>query len=131
MLLNRGLRQDKQCTYNLTMKRVRVTTVGVEEQYVLNVMNTYRESCLSHLACHSRHFCAVIALSPVACRAITCFSRLSHKRQGFFLGGGNVTEFTVCYFVYNVCESKNNSAKYYQKRIEVFTFNCLSFLSDL
>jgi len=59
MLLNRGLRQDKQCTYNLTMKRVRVTTVGVEEQYVLNVMNTYRESCLSHLACHSRHYCVV------------------------------------------------------------------------
>ena len=41
------------------MKRVRVTTVGVEEQYVLNVMNTYRESCLSHLACHSRHYCVV------------------------------------------------------------------------
>ena len=29
------LEQDRKCTYNVTMRRVRDTTVAVEKQYVL------------------------------------------------------------------------------------------------
>ena len=31
------LEQDRQCTYNLILRRVRVTIVAVEKQFVLNI----------------------------------------------------------------------------------------------
>ena len=30
--------QDKLCTYNVTLRRVRVTTAAVEKKYILNIM---------------------------------------------------------------------------------------------
>ena len=45
---------DRQCTYNVTLRRVRIATVVVEKQYVLN------ESVpsLSYSAYKSHPFCA-------------------------------------------------------------------------
>jgi len=31
--------QDRQCTYNVTLRRVRVTTVAVEKQQVLHILS--------------------------------------------------------------------------------------------
>jgi hypothetical protein len=33
------LQQDKQCTYNVTLRRVRVTIVAEEKQYVLHILS--------------------------------------------------------------------------------------------
>jgi len=34
-----SLRQDRQCTYNVTMKRVRTTIVAAEKQLVSHIMS--------------------------------------------------------------------------------------------
>ena len=118
MLLNRALRQAVTC--NVTLKRVRVTTFVVGKQDVLNIINRYGHSYVSHPACKSHLFCAAVKLSSVACPALPYyFSTLSHKRQGF--RGGGVTEYKMCVlisstaFVRNTSQCKNKSAKYYPK----------------
>jgi hypothetical protein len=32
-------KQDRKCTYNVTLKRVRVTTVAVENKYILHILS--------------------------------------------------------------------------------------------
>ena len=58
--------QGRQCTYNVTLSRVRATIVGVEKQYVLHIMNV-----------------CVCSLMYPACNAHAYCSTFSHKRHGF------------------------------------------------
>jgi len=34
---NQSLKQDRECTYNVTMRRVRVTTVAMKNKYVCSL----------------------------------------------------------------------------------------------
>jgi hypothetical protein len=47
--------QDRQCTYNLTLRRVRVTTVALERQCVLNINIVCLYSCFSYPS-YTSHF---------------------------------------------------------------------------
>jgi hypothetical protein len=71
-------KQDRQCTYNVRLRRVRVTIVAVVKQYV-----TYSECVSAALAIqHGKHMHHV-TLSSVACLALLYFSILSHTRHDF------------------------------------------------
>lgn len=64
------IKQEGQCTYNVTMRRARVTTVAMEKQYVLNIMN----ACITALAIwHAKR------MRPV----ILSFFHISSKRARF------------------------------------------------
>ena len=43
--------QERQCTYNATLRHVCATIFAVEKQLVLDIMNVCLYSCLSHTAC--------------------------------------------------------------------------------
>ena len=70
--INRS-QQDRQCTYDVTPRRVR-TTVAVEKQLSI----TYAALVIQHAKSMRR-----ITLSSMACVALTHFSTLSHKRLDF------------------------------------------------
>ena len=68
VIYTKDIKQDTQCTYNVTLRRVRVTIVAMEKQKVLNTMSEWVSewvsacvhvySCLSYPACKSHLFCA-------------------------------------------------------------------------
>ena len=64
--------QGRQCTYKVTLRRVRVTAVDVEEQQLLHILGVCLQPFLSSVQCA----CAI--LSYVACPALQYFSTLSH-----------------------------------------------------
>ena len=107
-----GVLQDRQCTYNVTMRCVRVTIVVVEEQF--------------HIPCSDCMFCSLtypactvhapIILSIVGCLVVPYFSALSHRRHAF--RGKKVTDikcvlvfFTT--FVWKFSHTKKNSTRYF------------------
>jgi hypothetical protein len=65
-------KQDWQCKYNVTLRRVRLTIVAVENQYYI--------FCLSYPAskAHSPYYIVICGLSGWA-----LYSILSHKRKNF------------------------------------------------
>ena len=71
--------QGRQCTYNVTLRRVRVTNVAVEKQYY-----TLRV-CVCTLALVTRNVMCTcrITLLYAACHCLPYFSTLSHKRHDF------------------------------------------------
>jgi hypothetical protein len=46
MDIARNIKEDRQCTYNVTLRSVRVTTVAVENQYVLHIMSACLSVCI-------------------------------------------------------------------------------------
>ena len=53
----RGLiKQDRQCTYNVTLRRFRDTIVVVEKQQVLHAM----AECVALAIQHARHMCYIV-----------------------------------------------------------------------
>ena len=65
--------QDRQCTYDVTLRGVHVTIVTVEEQFI-----TYSEFVsLALVIEHAIQMCRII--SSMACPALPYFSTLSHK----------------------------------------------------
>jgi hypothetical protein len=68
---------DRQCTYNITMMRVRATIVEMERQYLLDIL------CVCILALvvrHARRRLRII-LSSAACLSLPYFSTLSFERH--------------------------------------------------
>ena len=72
--------QDRQCTYNVTLRRVLATIVAVEKQRVLHNLNV-RTGSLSYPACNAN---APYCLSSVACPALQNFCTFSHRRNNFW-----------------------------------------------
>ena len=74
------VKQTRQCTYNVTLRRVSVTTVTVEKQCV-----TYSGCvCVALVVQHAHHiFLRCIILSSVACHNPPHSSTLSHKKKNF------------------------------------------------
>ena len=106
-------KQDSQCTYSITLRRVRVTSGKV----AANIMSGSPYPCLSHSACKSHLLCAVL-LSPVACLVILYFfSTLSHKRKGLKRSLNMECVFLLfsTTFIWKIYYSKNNSAVYYHQ----------------
>jgi hypothetical protein len=66
-----------QCTYNVTLRRVRVTTVALEKQYVLHILIVRLQPYLPSIQS------AGAVLSSVTCMAVPYFATLSHKRSDF------------------------------------------------
>jgi hypothetical protein len=91
-------KQDRQCTYNVTLWRVRAYIVAVEKQEVWRILS----ACLSPSLSSMQSAGAI--LSYVACPALQYFSTLCHIRH-HFRGGGGVIEYKKVFFdiLYNFC----------------------------
>jgi hypothetical protein len=76
--------QDRQCTYNVTLGCFRLTTVDVENQYVLG---TYSECVSVVLVIQHAERMHRIILSSVACLAVPYFS--TYFINGTIFGGKN------------------------------------------
>ena len=78
------MEQDRQCTYNETLRRVRVTTVAVEIKKLLHILRVYVcvHSCVALVIQHAMRFRRII-LSSAAGLALPYFPTLSNKRHGF------------------------------------------------
>jgi hypothetical protein len=135
---SRYLEQHRKCTYNVTLRRARETTVAVERL----LSTTYWSVCAAcvcmracgypgawacafayvYIALLIQHATRIVTLF-VAPRSPPHFLTLSHKRRDF---RKKVTEHKMlCFhFVYNFClnisHSKNNLARDRQKCRNVF-----------
>jgi hypothetical protein len=83
--------QDRQCTYNVTLRRVRVTIVAVEKQCLLHILIV----CSLKYPARNAHASAIVL--SVACTNLLYFSTLSHKGHDFRGGGGELRK-TKCVF---------------------------------
>jgi hypothetical protein len=115
--------QDRQCTYIVTLRRVRATIVAVEKQVLHNL-----SVCICSLrypACK----CAWPVQLSVACPALQCFSALSHKRHDFrkkiLLRTQCVFRFSLQPFVWNISHCKRKWARYAKECILVFVWSTL------
>jgi predicted exporter len=68
--------QDRQCTYKVTLRSVRITIVAVEKQYVLNILSLSVCVCVCVLALVIRYAKRMrrIILPSVACLGLPYFS---------------------------------------------------------
>jgi len=71
--------QDRQTTHDVTLRRVRATTVAVEKQ----ISVTYSECVFAALGTQCAMRMRRTILSSVACPVLQYFSTLPHKRHDF------------------------------------------------
>jgi hypothetical protein len=88
--------QGRQSTWNVTLRRVRVTIITVEKYWVLNILSAYLYLFLSHPAFKSHLFYVLLHSNPVGLYRI--FFTLSHKRYGFLK---NVIEHKTCVLIFS------------------------------
>ena len=110
------LKHDRQCTYNVVFRRVRVTTFDVEKSQVLHILSVCLQPQLSSMKC------AIVILSSVTRPALQNCTTLSHKRHDFRIKKKLLN--TKCVFlvfsvtfVCNISYSKKSSASYNPKYI--------------
>ena len=105
--------QDRQCTYNVTLRRVRSTTVAAGKQCV-----TYSE-CVS-VALGIQHMMRMrcIILLSVASLALQYFSALSHKLHDF---QQNAIEHKMCVLIFSTTFARNisHSKKNWEKNDKI------------
>jgi len=78
--------RDGQCTYNVKLRRVRVTNVPVKKAVSIK----YSEGVSVSLAIHHVKRMRRIVLSSAACPAIPHFAALPHKRHIFLKHSLNI-----------------------------------------
>ena len=57
------IKEDGQCTYNVTMRRARIATVAMQKQYVLNIMNASTRALVIRHAKRVRRDMVICGLS--------------------------------------------------------------------
>ena len=67
--------QDRQCTYNVTLRRFCATIVAVDKQKGLHILSARLHSCLSYAAC-KLHLSA--PRETVVCGAVWLYNSFSH-----------------------------------------------------
>jgi len=72
-------KQDRHCTYNVTLRRSRVTIVAVEKQWILHILSVLSAVLVIQHAERVRR----IILSSVAFLGLPHFSTLCHKLLDF------------------------------------------------
>jgi hypothetical protein len=73
------VKQDRQCSYNVTMRHVCATTFTLQKQSVLQLLSV----CILDLVIQHAKGIRHIILSSVACPILQHFSTLPHKRHNF------------------------------------------------
>jgi len=92
--------------------KIVTTTVAVEKQLMLHILNVCLEPSVSSMQC------ACTILSFVACPTLQYFPTLSHKQHDF---PKNITEYKICVLIFcttcisDVPHSKKNWARYEQE----------------
>ena len=119
MLISSWNKQDRQRTYNITLRHVRATSVAVAKQIIIITFSecVFVAVGIQHAKC-MRDF--------VSCGlpALQYFSTLSHKRHNF-RKKKKVNEHKICFdryykFVWSTSHSKTNWARYCPIRVSVF-----------
>ena len=100
-------KQDRQCTYNITLRHIHVTMAAMEKKYVLNIMNVSIHASLM----------LRITLSSVACLVLSYFSTLSHKLHNF---QKKVTKHQKCVLIFSatsvyMTSHSKNSGRYHKR----------------
>ena len=130
--------QDRQCAYNVTSRRVHITIVSVEKQYLLHIcVCAHACVCVPGNVCVSFCMCVHVALliqyatsmrhivtSSVAPLAPSYFATLSHKwhyfRKKKFIEPEMCVLIFSTTFIQNISHSKKNLARYRHKCRNVF-----------
>ena len=110
---------DRQCTYNVTLRRVRATTVAVEKQWVLHNLSVFVPLDIQH-AMGMHHVICGLPHSTIFFHIISQTARF--KKKKVFEHKTRVSNFSTT-FVWNIFRSKKNWARYDQKHICVFMYS--------
>ena len=97
-----SLKQDGQCTYNVTLRWVRTTIVAVEKHQVLNIINACLYSCFSYLECKLHLFCTKLYchMWPVWLYHIFTLLHKGHNFQTTFF------EHRICVLIFSATFSE-------------------------
>jgi len=111
--------QDRQCTYNVTIRRVRVTIIAVENNVYLLfwvcfciIVNVARKA-------HEPYYIVICGLYGCS----IYFHIITWRHDSFFLGGGMGKLLKIkCVFWFSLqqCHSKKNSSRYKKNCAYIF-----------